>query len=157
MLYSQVAISGLKTLDSQPSLIFSIVASMDLVLQIVNEMKDTGAFFQSRQAVVGLAAGANDTIAGKPTNSMVHQINNLPELKVDGAKQLNEALSQSGYTSQGKQQIMAAIEAMLGCAPGHGTDSKLHRWNCLWDGMPFYVTRRDVCGLDSCKPLLNKI
>ena len=76
---------------------------------------------------------------------------------MDEAGQLNEALSQSGYTAEGKAQILKAIEAKLGCDTPCESP-KGHKWNYLLDGMPNYITARDKAGLlDVKKPLLNKI
>ena len=136
------------------------MSCLDVVKKIANDIKGTRDFFTSRQGIKGLAADTYDMLADKLARNIAVQINKLPQLKVDGAKLLNDAISLSGYSADGKQEIMDCIANKLIETPAGRVGSALqaNQWTKLHNGMPFYISKSELDGLnDPKRPLANKI
>ena len=119
---------------------------MDLVTSIANEMKGTADFFTSRQKVMGLETDNSNEIAGQLAENIILQINRLPPIKVDGAKLLNDAVGNSGYSAEGMNKIMDCIAKKLIEPPGKQKAAFLG-WTKLHEGMQFYISKNEVNGL----------
>ena len=109
------------------------MSCLDVVKKIANDIKGTRDFFTSRQGIMGLAADTYDMLADKLARNIAVQINKLPQLKVDGAKLLNDAISLSGYSADGKKMIMDCIANKLIEAPARRA-LQANQWTKLHNG-----------------------
>ena len=79
--------------------------------QLISKMQQVSGFPQCRIAIPGPAAENANAVAHKLAQSMVQQISKLPIIAPDTAQKLTAALACSGSDAQGKEAILAAIEA----------------------------------------------
>ena len=126
-------------------------------------MHQAKGFLLSRLQVTGLAAAKAAEIASQLAQSMVAQINMLPKITSDSAKNLTDALAASGYDETGKAAILQAIDTgltnnIINTPNNQKGGGNGWTYNYLWEGQTNYYTEQDWAGLlSSTKPLMNNV
>lgn len=81
---------------------------MATVYDVEAQINATGPLFESQKSL-GLSAESAQEIHAKTLSSIAHQVQNIGVLNMDGAQRLNDALSKSGFSMQGRTELAMTI------------------------------------------------